>query len=100
MLIRATMVEKVVQADSDHCSILPSGDPNSNDYPQRTCEWHCGNCDYYKAVVVNYKGNLNWNREFVFCVPKETSNRLRLPVGELKSASMLPTEYNNPSNVV
>jgi len=76
------------------CFVLESGDPNSD----QTCEYHCGDCEYYDAIFINSNdaSELNWWREFVFCVPKKSSPRLRLPVGELKTAKMLNTSHVNP----
>jgi len=69
--------------NEDRCSILDSGNPND----RKSCEWHCGDCDYYQAIFLNYKSG--YNREFVFCAPKQDSDKFRLSVGQLNSAKML-----------
>lgn len=88
-----------VNMNADGCGELgsnPRSDPfaPSVTFAESTCEYHCGDCRYYRAIVINDKAN--WNHERVYCVPRETSPQFLLGVGQKTSASILDnTEFQS-----
>lgn len=97
--IDRTGADGAVAADRDGCWELGSS-PRTDifspgvTFAESTCEYHCGDCRYYRAIVIN--DNANWNHERVYCVPRETAPQFLLGVGQQTSASILDnTEFQS-----
>ena len=99
--IDRTGSDGAINMDTDGCGELgsnPRSDPFAPGitFEESTCEYHCGDCRYYRAIVINDKAN--WNHERVYCVPRETSPQFLLGVGAKTSAAVLDnTEFQSSS---
>lgn len=75
----------LMSLDASNCTVQTSG---------YYCTNFCGNCDYYKAILINNKDN--WNYETIYCVPNETSDKLLITMGTPKSIHGLNMRVPNP----